>query len=211
MRGILGKKVGMTQLFDERGEAVPVTVIELGPCTVTQVKTPEKDGYAAVQLGFGEKLERKVTKPVLGHFRKHGLKPAQALREFRVDKPEEHQVGQKLDVTLFEVGKAVDVVGTSIGRGFQGTRKRHGFTGGKATHGCTTHDQPGSIGASAYPSRVIKGKRLPGRMGAARVTVSNLEVMAVDAEQNVLVVRGAVPGPIRGLVVVRPTKRVGGK
>lgn len=211
MLGLMGRKVGMTQLFDERGEAVPVTVIELGPCTVTQVKTPEKDGYAAVQLGFGEKLERKVTKPVLGHFRKHGLKPAQALREFRVDKPEEHQVGQKLDVTLFEVGKAVDVVGTSIGRGFQGTRKRHGFTGGKATHGCTTHDQPGSIGASAYPSRVIKGKRLPGRMGAARVTVSNLEVMAVDAEQNVLVVRGAVPGPIRGLVVVRPTKRVGGK
>jgi large subunit ribosomal protein L3 len=209
MLGLLGRKVGMTQLFDERGEAVPVTVIEVGPCTVTQVKTPERDGYAAVQLGFGEKLERRVTKPVLGHYRKHGLKPALALREFRVGDAGAHQVGQTLDVSLFEVGKAVDVVGTSIGRGFQGTRKRHGFTGGKATHGCTTHDQPGSIGASAYPSRVIKGKRLPGRMGGARVTSTNLKVMAVDAEQNVLVVRGSIPGPIRGLVMVRPTKRSG--
>jgi large subunit ribosomal protein L3 len=162
-----------------------------------------------VQLGFGEKLERRVTKPVLGHFRKHGLKPALALREFRVDDPAVHQVGQTIDVTVFEVGKAVDVVGTSIGRGFQGTRKRHGFTGGKATHGCTTHDQPGSIGASAYPSRVLKGKRLPGRMGGARVTSINLRVVAVDAEQNVLVVRGSIPGPIRSLVMVRPTKKAG--
>jgi large subunit ribosomal protein L3 len=209
MLGLLGRKVGMTQLFDERGEAVPVTVIEVGPCTVIQVKTPERDGYSAVQIGFGEKLERKVTKPVLGHYRKNGLKPAVALREFRVDDPAGHAVGQTIDVSIFEVGKAVDVVGTSIGRGFQGTRKRHGFTGGKATHGCTTHDQPGSIGASAYPSRVIKGKRLPGRMGGARVTSTNLKVMAVDAEQNVLVVRGSIPGPIRGLVMVRPTKRSG--
>jgi large subunit ribosomal protein L3 len=209
MLGLLGRKVGMTQLFNERGEAVPVTVIEVGPCTVTQVKTPAKDGYGAVQLGFGEKLERRVTKPVLGHFRKHGLKPALALREFRVDDPAVHQVGQTIDVTVFEVGKAVDVVGTSIGRGFQGTRKRHGFTGGKATHGCTTHDQPGSIGASAYPSRVLKGKRLPGRMGGARVTSINLRVVAVDAEQNVLVVRGSIPGPIRSLVMVRPTKKSG--
>ncbi len=210
MLGLMGRKVGMTQLFDGRGEVVPATVIELGPCTVTQVKTPERDGYAAVQLGFGEKLERKVKKPELGHFRKHGLKPAQALREFRVADAGAHQVGQTIDVSLFEVGKRVDVIGTSIGRGFQGTRKRHGFTGGKATHGCTTHDQPGSIGASAYPSRVIKGKRLPGRMGGARVTMKNLQVVAVDPEQNVLVVRGAIPGPIRSLVVVRPTKKTSG-
>jgi large subunit ribosomal protein L3 len=197
----------MTQLFNERGEVVPVTVIEVGPCTVVQVKTPDRDGYAAVQLGFGEKLERRTRKPELGHYRKHGLKPSQTLREFRVDDPAAHEVGQKLDVSVFEVGKRVDVIGTSIGRGFQGTRKRHHFTGGRATHGCTTHDQPGSIGASAYPSRVIKGKRLPGRMGGKRITMKSLKVVAVDAEQNVLVLRGSVPGPLRGLVMVRPAEK----
>jgi large subunit ribosomal protein L3 len=204
MLGLMGRKIGMTQLYDGRGEAVPVTLIEVGPCTVTQVKTPEKDGYGAVQLGFVEKREQRTKKPVLGHFRKNGLKPSQFIREFRVANAAGHQVGQTLDASLFEIGNLVDVIGTSMGRGFQGTRKRHKFTGGRATHGCTTHDQPGSIGASAFPSRVVKGKRLPGHMGAARVTVKNLEVMAVDAEQNMLAVRGAVPGRMRGLLLIRP-------
>src|SRR5688572_12330586 len=204
MLGIIGRKVGMTQIYDEKGEAIPATVIEAGPCPVVQVKTRERDGYAAVQLGFGEKREKNLSKPVIGHFKKTGQSVRAFLREFRTDDPAAFTTGQEVKVDQFEVGRNVDVTATSIGRGFQGTRKRHGFTGGRATHGCTTHDQPGSIGASAYPSRVIKGKRLPGRMGGARVTVKNLEVVAVDAEQSLLVVRGAIPGPKSGLVLVRP-------
>lgn len=207
MLGLMGRKVGMTQFFDEKGEVIPVTLIEVGPCTITQVKTAANDGYAALQLGFVEKSEQRTNKPVLGHYRKNGLKPMRWLREFRVPDVEGREVGQKLDAGLFEVGKRVDVVGTGIGRGFQGVVKRHGFTGGKATHGCTTHDQPGSIGASAFPSRVIKGKRLPGRMGGGQVTVRNLKVVAVDPEQNMLAVRGAVPGPMRGLLLIRPATK----
>jgi len=206
MLGIIGRKVGMTQVFNEKGEAVPATLIEAGPCPIVQVKTQEKDGYTALQLGFGSKREKNLTKPVIGQYKKAGVQARAMLREFLIDDVGEYKAGQEIKVDIFEIGKKVDVVATSIGRGFQGTTKRHGFTGGKATHGVTTHRQPGSIGASAFPSRVIKSKRLPGRMGGKRVTIKNLQVVAVDAEQSLLVVRGAIPGPVRGFVLVRPTR-----
>jgi large subunit ribosomal protein L3 len=206
MLGIIGRKVGMTQVFNEKGEAVPATLIEAGPCPIVQVKTQEKDGYTALQLGFGDKREKNLTKPVIGQYKKAGVPARAMLREFLIDDVGSYQAGQEIKVDIFEIGKKVDVVATSIGRGFQGTTKRHGFTGGKATHGVTTHRQPGSIGASAFPSRVIKGKRLPGRMGGKRVTMKNLQVVAVDAEQSLLVVRGAIPGPVRGFVLVRPAR-----
>ena len=204
--GLVGRKVGMTQVFNEKGDAVPATLIEAGPCPIVQVKTRDKDGYAAVQLGFGDKREKNLTKPVIGKFKKAGVPVRALLREFRIEDGAEYQAGQEIKVDQFEIGKNVDVVATSIGRGFQGTRKRHKFTGGRATHGCTTHDQPGSIGASAFPSRVIKGKKLPGRMGGKRVTMKNLQVVAVDPEQSLLVVRGSIPGPVRGFVLVRPAR-----
>jgi large subunit ribosomal protein L3 len=206
MLGIIGRKVGMTQVFDEKGDAVPATLIEAGPCPIVQVKTKEKDGYTALQLGFGDKREKNLTKPVIGQFKKAGVQARAMLKEFTIDDVGEYKAGQEIKVDMFEIGKKVDVIATSIGRGFQGTTKRHGFTGGKATHGVTTHRQPGSIGCSAYPSRVIKGKRLPGRMGGKRVTIKNLQVVAVDAEQSLLVVRGAIPGPVRGFVLVRPAR-----
>jgi large subunit ribosomal protein L3 len=206
MLGIIGRKVGMTQVFDDKGDAVPATVIEAGPCPVVQVKTKAKDGYAAVQLGFGARREKNLTKPVIGHYKKTGQGVRAILREFKAEDVSAFSTGQEVKVDQFEIGKHVDVIATSIGRGFQGTRKRHKFTGGRATHGCTTHDQPGSIGASAFPSRVIKGKRLPGRMGGERVTMKNLKVVAIDAEQSLLVVRGSIPGPVRGYVLVRPAR-----
>ena len=206
MLGIIGRKVGMTQVFDEKGEIIPATLIEAGPCPIVQVKTRAKDGYAAVQVGFGARREKNLTKPVVGHYKKAGLPVRSMLREFRVDDSAAYERGQELKVDQFEVGTRVDVVATSIGRGFQGTTKRHGFTGGKATHGVTTHRQPGSIGCSAYPSRVIKGKRLPGRMGGKRVTQKGLKVVAIDVEQSLLVVRGSIPGPVRGFVLVKPAK-----
>jgi len=200
---IIGRKIGMTQLFEESGRVVPVSVIEAGPCPIVQVKTKDKDGYAAVQLGFGDKREKNLTKPVIGKFKKAGVPVRALLREFRIEDDAEYQAGQEIKVDQFEIGKNVDVIATSIGRGFQGTRKRHKFTGGRATHGCTTHDQPGSIGASAFPSRVIKGKKLPGRMGGKPLTIKHLRVVGVDADQNLLLVRGAVPGPVNGLVIIR--------
>lgn len=206
MLGLMGRKVGMTQYHDEKGDVIPCTLLEVGPCTITQIKSEAKDGYTAVQLGFGERKAKRMTKARIGHLAKSGLPTLGTLREFRVADAAGREVGQTVNVSTFEIGQRVDVVGTSIGRGFQGVVKRHHFRGGKATHGCTTHDQPGSIGASAYPSRVIKGKRLPGRMGGGRVTMKNLEIVAVDAEQNLLVVRGSVPGARRSLVVVRPAK-----
>jgi len=202
MLGIIGRKVGMTQVFNEKGEAVPATLIEAGPCPIVQVKTQEKDGYTALQLGFGDKREKNLTKPVIGQYKKAGVPARAMLREFLIDDVGEYKAGQEIKVDIFEIGKNVDVVATSIGRGFQGTTKRHGFTGGKATHGVTTHRLPGSIGASAYPSRVIKGKRLPGRMGGANLTVKNLVVVGVNPELNVVLVLGAVPGPTNGLVCV---------
>jgi large subunit ribosomal protein L3 len=203
MIGLLGRKVGMTQFFDERGEAIPVTIIEAGPCTVTELRNLQRDGYTAVQLGFGTNKESRFTRPALGQFKKRNLPPSRHLREFRVESTEGLAVGQSLDVSIFEKGRHVDVQGVTKGRGFAGVVKRYGFVAGHASHGPTAGKQPGSIGASAYPSRVIKGKRLPGHMGNVNLTIKNLEVVAIDPEQNMLMVRGAVPGPTNGLVVVK--------
>jgi large subunit ribosomal protein L3 len=204
--GLIGRKVGMTQIFSDQGEAVPVTVLEVGPCTVTELRTESKDGYNAVQLGFGTQKESRMARPLLGQFKKRNLTPSRVLREFRVDDLQGLELGQSLKVDLFEKGTRVDVIGVTKGRGFTGVVKRYGFVAGHASHGPTHGKQPGSIGASAFPSRVIKGKRLPGRMGTDRFTARNLEVIGIDAEQNVLMVRGAVPGPTRGLVLVHKRK-----
>jgi len=203
MIGLIGKKVGMTQIFSDQGEVIPVTVIEAGPCTVTELRTAELNGYAAVQLGFGAVQEKRVTRPALGQFKKRNLPPVRHLREFRVADTAGLEVGQSLTVSIFEKGRHVDVLGVTKGRGFAGVVKRHKFVAGHASHGPTAGKQPGSIGSSAYPSRVVKGKRLPGRMGGVNLTIKNLEVVGVDPEQNVLLVRGAVPGPPNGLVVVK--------
>jgi large subunit ribosomal protein L3 len=203
MIGLIGKKVGMTHTFGEKGDVVPVTVIEAGPCTITEVRTPERDGYSAVQLGFGSNKESRFTRPVLGQFKKRNLPPARTVREFRLADASTYQVGQSLTADLFAEGEHVDVEGTTKGRGFAGVVKRHGFKAGHATHGPTMGKQPGSIGASAYPSRVIKGKRLPGRMGGEVLTTKNLVVVGVDAGQNMILVRGAVPGPVNGLVYIK--------
>ena len=181
MIGLIGRKVGMTQLFDEKGEAIPVTIIEAGPCTVTELRSTQRDGYTAVQLGFGTRKESRFIRPVLGQFKKRNLPPARHLREFRVDSIEGLEVGQSLDVSMFEKGRRVDIQGVTKGRGFAGVVKRHKFVAGHASHGPTAGKQPGSIGASAYPSRVIKGKRLPGHMGSVNLTIKNLEVVAIDA------------------------------
>lgn len=203
MIGLIGKKIGMTQLFNEQGDVRPVTVIQAGPCTVTEVRTSPRDGYTAVQLGFGTNKETRFSRPVLGQFKKRNLPPSRHLKEFRVTDAAPYEVGQSLTVALFEKGEHVDVSGVTKGRGFAGVVKRHKFVAGHASHGPTAGKQPGSIGASAYPSRVIKGKRLPGRMGGVNLTTKNLEVVAVDAEQNVVMVLGAIPGPMNGLVFVR--------
>jgi large subunit ribosomal protein L3 len=202
MMGLIGRKIGMTQLFDEKGDVVPVTVVEAGPCTVTEIRTSERDGYTALQLGFGTNKEKRFTKPYLGQFTKRNLPPSRHLREFRIPDVSAFTLGQTLNAAVFEKGEHVDVEGTTKGRGFAGIIKRHGFKGGHASHGPTMGREPGSIGSSAYPSRVIKGKRLPGRMGGKPLTSKNLLVAGVDAEQNVLLVRGAIPGPTNGLVFI---------
>jgi len=204
MVGIIGRKLGMTQIFDDAGAAVPVTVVEAGPCPVVQVKTPETDGYSAVQLGFGVRKERRATKPERGHALKAGLDyTPRVLREFRADSIEGMAPGQQLTVEQFQVGERVKVVGTTKGRGFQGVVKRHGFTGRPATHGHPKARNPGTLGPGTNPSRVIKGKKLPGRMGDTRKTVRNLRVERVDAERNLIFLRGAVPGSRHSLVVIR--------
>jgi len=202
MMGLIGKKAGMTQIFGEKGDVIPVTVIEAGPCTVTEVRSRERDGYVAVQLGFGTNKESRFSRPVLGQFKKRNLPPSRHLKEFRVDDASAFEVGKTVDASLFAKGEHVDVTGVTKGRGFAGVVKRYGFVAGHASHGPTFGKQPGSIGASAYPSRVIKGKRLPGRMGGVNLTIKNLEVVAVDTEQNVVLVRGAIPGPPNGLVYI---------
>jgi large subunit ribosomal protein L3 len=202
MMGLIGKKVGMTQIFGEKGDCIPVTVIEAGPCTVTEVRSRERDGYVAVQLGFGTNKESRFARPVLGQFKKRNLPPSRHLKEFRVGDASAYEVGKTVDASLFAKGEYVDVQGVTKGRGFAGVVKRYGFVAGHASHGPTFGKQPGSIGASAYPSRVIKGKRLPGRMGGVNLTIKNLEVVAVDTELNVVLVRGAIPGPPNGLVYV---------
>lgn len=203
MMGLIGKKVGMTQLFDEKGDIIPVTVIEAGPCTVTEVRSPERDGYSAVQLGFGTNKESRYTRPLLGQYKKRNLPPSRHLKEFRIADSSGFQVGQTIKAELFAKGEYVDVRGVTKGRGFAGVVKRHGFVAGHASHGPTFGKQPGSIGSSAYPSRVIKGKRLPGRMGGVNLTIKNLEVVGVDSEQNYVLVRGAIPGPPNGLVYIQ--------
>jgi large subunit ribosomal protein L3 len=203
VKGIIGKKVGMTQVYAENGQAFPVTVLEAGPCVVVQRRSKERDGYAAVQLGLVEaRKTKRVTKPMKGHFDKAGLPPCRVLRELPVGDGEV-KVGDKVSVALFAPGDTVSVTGVSKGRGFQGVIKRHGFGGGAATHGSMFHRAPGSIGASAYPSRVLKGMRAAGHLGSDRVTVRNLQVVRVDAENNLLVVRGAVPGAGGTYVVIR--------
>ncbi|MBP1768754.1 MAG: ribosomal protein [Candidatus Aminicenantes bacterium] len=204
VEGLIGKKVGMTQSFDAEGNAIPVTVIKAGPCTVIQKKSNEKDGYTAVQLGLvEEKGVKKPTKPQAGHFQKSGLPPARILREFRTSDPAELKEGDQVLVDIFQEGERVHVTGTSKGKGFQGVVTRHHFRGGRATHGSMFHRAPGSIGASSYPSRVLKGTRMGGHMGQDRVTVRNLTVVRTDKENNLLVVKGAVPGPRGSYLLIR--------
>ena len=201
MAAIIGKKLGMTQVFREDGTRVPVTVIEAGPCPVTAVRVPERDGYAAVQLAWGEVPERKLTKAALGHLKKAGAPAMRTLIEFR-DEPE-HQVGEELTVEQFEPGQRVKVTGVAVGKGFQGTIKRHGFSRGPVSHGSHNVRAPGSIGASADPARVFKGVRMPGRMGGKRITQRQLEVIEVDPDRHLLMLRGSVPGPKNGTIEVR--------
>ncbi len=205
---ILGRKKGMTQLFAEDGTVTGVTVVEAGPCVVTQVRTHEQDGYAAVQLGFEDVPDRLVSKPRSGLFKKTGVSPKRFLREERLTAAASTEVGESVTVESFEPGDLVDVTGTSKGRGFAGTIKRHGFSRGSETHGCMNVRQPGSIGCSAYPARVFKGKRMSGHMGARRRTTKNLTIMRVDSDKNLLFLKGAVPGPPNGFVQVR-TARTG--
>jgi len=204
VEGIIGRKVGMTQVYAEDGRAIPVTVIQAGPCVVVQRKSKEKDGYSSVQLGLVEDRKvKRVTKAMKGHFDKAGLPPCRVLREFEIEDGAETKVGDKVSVELFAPGDTVEVVGVSKGKGFQGVVKRHHFRGGAATHGSMFHRAPGGIGASAFPSRVLKGLRAAGHMGSDRVTTKNLTVVRVDAGRNTLVLKGAVPGAGGGYVVVR--------
>jgi large subunit ribosomal protein L3 len=204
VQGIIGRKVGMTQVYSEDGRAIPVTVIQAGPCVVVQRKSKEKDGYAAVQVGLvEEKAPRNVTKPMKGHFAKAGLPPCRVLREFRVEDGSEAKVGDKISVESFAPGDRITIVGTSKGKGFQGVIKRHHFRGGAATHGSMFHRAPGGIGASAFPSRVIKGMRAAGHMGSETVTVHKVQVVRVDAANNILVVKGSVPGSPSGYLTIR--------
>ena len=204
MTGILGTKLGMTQVFDETGQVVPVTVVQAGPCVVTAVRTPDNDGYSAVQIGFGEINPRKVTKPVAGLFEKAGVTPRRYLVELRTDDASEYTLGQEVTAETFESGEIVDVTATSKGKGFAGVMKRHGFHGLSASHGTQRkHRSPGSIGGCAFPGHVFKGLKMAGRMGGERTTVLNLTLHGVDTEKGLLLIKGAVPGPAGGLVVVR--------
>lgn len=203
-RGVLGEKLGMTQLWDDDGRIVPVTVVKAGPCVVTQVRTPDADGYSAVQVAYGAIDPRKVTKPVAGHFAKAGVPPRRYLVEVRTDDASEYTVGAELTAEAFEVGERIDVVGRTKGKGHAGVMKRHGFHGLGASHGAERkHRMPGAIGGAATPARVFKGQKMSGRMGAARTTVHNLEVHDIDADEGVLYIRGAIPGAKGSIVLVR--------
>ncbi|MFO7245502.1 MAG: 50S ribosomal protein L3 [Thermaerobacter sp.] len=204
-KGLIGRKLGMTQLFDEEGRLVPVTVIEAGPCLVVQRRTPERDGYAAIQLGFGEVKEKKLNRPLRGHFSKRGLAPRRLLREFRVDDVDAYEVGQELKADVFTAGEYVDVTGISRGKGFAGAIKRHGAQRGPMSHGSKYHRGPGSMGPSTFPGRVFKGKKLPGHMGGRRVTARGLRLLRVDPDRNLLIVEGSVPGARGSYVLVRST------
>lgn len=203
MKGLLGKKLGMTQIFTEDDRVVPVTIIEADECVVTQVKTPGRDGYSAIQISFGEIREKLVNKPAKGHFKKAKVKPKRHLAEIRVDEDAEYKIGQPVKVDIFEVGEKADVIGISKGKGYAGVVKRWGFSGGPGGHGSHFHRKPGAIGACASPSRVFKGRKLPGQMGNKRITTQNLEIVGVDAEQNLLLIKGNVPGSKNSLVMVK--------
>lgn len=205
--GILGKKIGMTQAFKEDGSVVPVTVIEAGPCKVLQLKTPEVDGYRAVQLGFEDKLASYVNKPALGHFKKSGSAAKRFVRELRTQVADRYEVGQEIKVDVFGEGDFVDVTGISIGKGFQGGMKRWGWKGGPGSHGSMFHRRVGSVGASSFPSRVFKGHHMPGRMGGKRKTVQDLKVVKVDLMNNLLLVSGPVPGPRNSYLIIRNAKK----
>ncbi|WIV13151.1 50S ribosomal protein L3 [Proteiniborus sp. MB09-C3] len=205
MKSILGKKVGMTQVFTEEGIVIPVTVIEVGPMKVVQKKNVEKDGYNAIQVGYGDIKEKKVNKPLKGHFGKANVEVKRFLREIRVDNIDGYEIGQEIKADIFAVGERVDAIGTSKGKGYQGAIKRHNQSRGPMTHGSKYHRGIGSMGGSATPARILKGKKMPGHMGNERVTVQNLEVVRVDAEKNFILVKGAVPGPKGGLITIKET------
>ena len=206
-KAILTTKVGMTQIFNEDGVLTPVTVLQAGPCVVTQVKTVENDGYAAVQVGFGDIREKLVNKPMKGHFAKAGVAPKRFVREFRLEDAESYAVGQEIKADVFAAGDKVDATAKSKGKGFQGAIKRHGQSRGPLAHGSKYHRHAGSTGSATTPGRVFKGKKMPGHMGAVRITVQNLEVVRVDAEQNLILVKGAVPGPKKSLVMIKESTK----
>lgn len=210
-KGLIGKKLGMTQMFWDDGSVIPVTAIEAGPCVVVQKKATDVDGYDAIQLGFDRLKEKTVTKPLRGHFEKAGKGCFRILREFKLESANDYEVGAELRADLFKVGDYIDVVGTTKGRGFAGVVKRHGFRGGRATHGSMFHRAPGSIGASAWPSRVFKGKRLPGHMGNRRQTVQNLMVVSVRPEKNLILVKGSVPSSTNGIVLIKDSIKLQGR
>jgi large subunit ribosomal protein L3 len=207
--GILGTKLGMTQIFDETGKSIPVTVIAAGPCTVTQVKTKQTDGYSAVQLGYKEVREKLINRPELGHLKKSNAAPLKFLREYRLSDVSSYELGQQIDAGIFNAGQLVDVIGTSIGKGFAGYQKRHNFKRGLMSHGSKNHRQPGSIGPGTTPGRVYPGKRMAGRLGNKRVTLRKLTVVRVDAERNFILIKGSIPGKPGALVQVVPAKKVG--
>ena len=204
-KGIIGKKIGMTQIFDEKGNVVPVTVIEATPNVVAQVKTVETDGYNSIQLGYGEVKDKHINKPEKGHFTKAGLAAKKHLREFRVEDVENYKVGDEVKADIFEAGEKIDVQGTTKGKGFQGVIKRHGQHRGPMGHGSKFHRHQGSNGSATTPGRVFKGKGMPGHMGSKRITIQNLEVVRVDAENNLILVKGSVPGPKKCLVTIKET------
>jgi len=207
--GLIGQKVGMTTIFDKEGRAVPVSVVHAGPCTVVQKKNNDNDGYTAVQVGYGEAKESRLAGGEKGHFKKAGVTPARWIREFRLDDASAYEVGGQIKVDIFTEGQIVDVCGTSIGRGFAGLQKRWNAGRGPMSHGSKFHRHPGSIGAGTTPSRVYKGRKMAGRLGGKQVTVKKLTIVGIDAERNLILIKGAVPGPERGMLIVRPTVKVG--
>ena len=204
-KAILATKVGMTQIFNEDGVLIPVTVLQAGPCVVTQVKTEENDGYSAVQVGYADKRENLVNKPMKGHFEKAGVSCKRFVKEFKLDNAAEYELGQEIKVDVFEAGDHIDTTAISKGKGFQGAIKRHGQSRGPMAHGSKYHRHAGSNGAASDPSKVFKGKKMPGQMGNKQITIQNLEVVRVDAENNLLLVKGAVPGPKKSLVTIKET------
>jgi large subunit ribosomal protein L3 len=206
--GILGTKLGMTQIFDEAGRAIPITVIQAGPCTVTQVKTVETDGYTAVQLGYEEVKEKSLNKPELGHLSKAGAVPLRHLTEYRLSETPTYELGQQVTVDIFSAGQLVDVCGKSIGRGFAGYQKRHGFARGPMSHGSKNHRLPGSTGAGTTPGRVYPGKRMAGQLGNKRVTLRKLSIVRIEADRNLLLIKGSLPGKPGALVSITPAKEV---